>query len=305
VCVCASGNGHGQSGLFARRPPNLNPPLPSPKQHNRNPDRVTASIPLAGFAIGNGLTDPAIQYGAYADYAAAKGLIGPKTRSAIRSIYPWCKFGIDLCNGPLGFDLVCGLALSFCQATVVGPIMAEGGNFNVYDVRKKCEGSLCYDFSYLDDYMARPDERKGLGVAVDAKWSECDPDVNARLLVDFMRAYADRVTPLVDGDAGVRGLIYVGQEDWICNWYGNLRWVLALPWSGRYDFEDAAFEDVVVGGRALASVKGDGLRLSYVNIPDAGHMVPMDAPEAALAVITAFTRGDKIAGGGGKAVSVA
>ena len=102
------------------------PPPHHPSQHNRNPDRVTASIPLAGFAIGNGLTDPAVQYGAYADFAAFKGLIGPKTRSVIRSIFPWCKFGINLCNGPLGFGIVCELALSFCQATVVGPIMAEG-----------------------------------------------------------------------------------------------------------------------------------------------------------------------------------
>ena len=189
------------------------------------------------------------------------------------------------------------------------PLLPSGNNFNVYDVRKKCLGPLCYDFTYLDEYMARPDVRDGLGVARDAPWSECDPDVNARLLVDFMRSYAYRVTPLVDGGAGVRGLIYVGQEDFICNWYGNLRWVLALPWSGRYDFEDSPFGDVVVGGKRLASVKGDGLRLTYVNIPDAGHMVPMDAPEAALAVITAFTRGEKMSSGagdgGGKGVSVA
>ena len=268
-------------------------------EHNRNKARVTAPIPLAGFAIGNGLTDPAVQYGAYADYAASKGLINSATRAAIRSIFPWCRFGINLCNGPLGFDIVCGLALSFCQATVVGPIMAEGGNFNIYDVRKKCTGPLCYDFQYLDDYMARPDVRDGLGVARDAKWSECDPDVNARLLVDFVRSYADRVTPLVDGDAGVRALIYVGQEDFICNWYGNLRWVLALPWGGRYDFEDSPFVDVTVDGAAVAAVKGDGLRLSYVNVANAGHMVPMDAPAAALRVITAFTRGEKIGGAGG------
>lgn len=166
---------------------------------------------------------PAVQYGAYADFAAAKGLIGADTRAAIKAWFPWCKvrhhrrgrwssaarcallarhrahpptpprpphsvqFGIDLCNGPLGFAFVCQLALGFCQATVVGPIMAEGGNFNIYDVRKKCEGPLCYDFQFLDDYMARPDVREGLGVAADAKWSECDPDVNARLLPDFLK----------------------------------------------------------------------------------------------------------------------
>ena len=185
-------------------------------EHNGNAARKTAALNLQGIAIGNGLTDPGIQYGAYADYAASKNLIGPSTRKAIHSvrdererervflsfvfclfllvlsyfflsfffplwfgslsrargvqnftprkrerewltkkgplffnktkkkkirqqIYPWCRFGIDLCNGPFGFGFVCELALSFCQATVVAPIQVEGGNFNVYDVRLKCE----------------------------------------------------------------------------------------------------------------------------------------------------------------------
>ena len=189
-------------------------------EHNGNAARKTAALNLKGIAIGNGLTDPGIQYGAYADYAASKNLIGPTTRKAIRSvrgvfffvllsffslflsltfscslsfffalarselliwlslsrargshpakklklfrhtkkkkkkknskkskqIYPWCRFGIDLCNGPFGFGFVCELALSFCQATVVAPIQVEGGNFNVYDVRLKCE---FFSFSFF------------------------------------------------------------------------------------------------------------------------------------------------------------
>ena len=51
-----------------------------------------------------------------------------------------------MCNGPFGFGFVCELALSFCQATVVAPIQVEGGNFNVYDVRLKCESFLIFLF---------------------------------------------------------------------------------------------------------------------------------------------------------------
>ena len=55
-------------------------------EHNGNAGRKTAELSLKGVAIGNGLTDPAVQYGAYADYAASKGLIGATTRKAIRSV---------------------------------------------------------------------------------------------------------------------------------------------------------------------------------------------------------------------------
>ncbi len=56
------------------------------------------AINLKGVAIGNGLTEPATQYGAYAKFAADNGLIGDATRRGIDRIFPWCKFGIDLCQ---------------------------------------------------------------------------------------------------------------------------------------------------------------------------------------------------------------
>lgn len=58
-----------------------------------------------GFAIGNGLTDPEIQYGAYADFALDMGLIGESTHKTISKIYPLCKLGIELCSKYLVQDL--------------------------------------------------------------------------------------------------------------------------------------------------------------------------------------------------------
>lgn len=57
-----------------------------------------------GFAIGNGLTDPAIQYKAYTDYALDMGIIEKSQYDRINKIVPVCELAIKLCgNDP---DLV-------------------------------------------------------------------------------------------------------------------------------------------------------------------------------------------------------
>lgn len=78
--------------------------------------------------------------------------------------YPWCRWGINVCNGPFGFGFVCELVLMYCQTSTVGRIVAEAGNFNVYDIRLPCDFPLCYDFSRLDDYLAQDSVRAALGV---------------------------------------------------------------------------------------------------------------------------------------------
>ena len=51
-----------------------------------------------GFAIGNGLTDPAIQYGAYGDYALDMGLITKSEYKTINKVLPVCEAAIKLCG---------------------------------------------------------------------------------------------------------------------------------------------------------------------------------------------------------------
>ena len=51
-----------------------------------------------GFAIGNGLTDPAIQYKAYTDYELDMGLITQSEFTKINKIVPACEFTVKLCG---------------------------------------------------------------------------------------------------------------------------------------------------------------------------------------------------------------
>ena len=88
--------------------------------------------------------------------------------------------------------------------------------------------------------------------------------------------------------SGIRVLIYAGDQDYICNWLGNQAWTLALPWPGQGAFRAAAVADWPAGAKKAGELRTSG-PLSFLRVLDAGHMVPMDQPAAALRMINAFT----------------
>ena len=51
-----------------------------------------------GFAIGNGLTNPEIQYKAYTDYALDMKLISKKDYNKINKMVPPCEQAIKTCG---------------------------------------------------------------------------------------------------------------------------------------------------------------------------------------------------------------
>ena len=51
-----------------------------------------------GFAIGNGLTNPEIQYKAYTDYALDMGIIKKSDYDRINKVLPVCETAIKLCG---------------------------------------------------------------------------------------------------------------------------------------------------------------------------------------------------------------
>lgn len=53
---------------------------------------------VQGFAIGNGLTQPDIQYEAYADYALDMNLITEDDYNKMSKLYPACAASIKLCG---------------------------------------------------------------------------------------------------------------------------------------------------------------------------------------------------------------
>ncbi|OVA06947.1 Peptidase S10 [Macleaya cordata] len=252
--------------------------------HQGNKAKEGIHINLKGFAIGNGLTDPAIQYKAYTDYALDNGLIKESDYKSINRMLPACELAIKLCG--TGGEVACMASYVVCTS-IFNKIMGHAGDRNYYDIRKKCEGSLCYDFSNMEKFLNQKSVRDALGVG-DIEFVSCSPTVYQAMLMDWMRNLEVGIPALLED--GIKLLVYAGEYDLICNWLGNSRWVHAMKWSGQQGFVSSPSVPFVVDGAEAGQLKGHG-PLSFLKVHDAGHMVPMDQPKAALEMLKRWTQG--------------
>ncbi|XP_002523707.2 serine carboxypeptidase-like [Ricinus communis] len=252
--------------------------------HSGNKNKEGIHINLKGFAIGNGLTDPGIQYKAYTDYALENDLIEESDYERINEMMPSCDQAIKAC-GTKG-ESTCESAYSVCN-NIFNEIMDVVGNVNYYDIRKKCEGQLCYDFSDMETFLNEKVVRDSLGVG-NREFVSCSTEVYDAMIKDWMRNLEAGIPALLED--GIKVLIYAGEEDLICNWLGNSRWVHAMQWTGQKDFEAVSSVPFKVEGAEAGQLKSHG-PLTFLKVNEAGHMVPMDQPKAALQMLTSWMQG--------------
>jgi cathepsin A (carboxypeptidase C) len=228
-----------------------------------------------GLAIGNGLMSVYYQYPEYANFALENKLIDEK-------LYKGLVTGFKLCDSLIKQGLY-SLALVQCQ-TQVERIMGNPPKFNVYDIREPCEHlPLCYDLSFVDDFLEQDAVQKALGVS-GRPWTECNNTVHTELSADWITDFTNTLGTLLD--SGLRVLIYHGDKDFICNWRGGETLTNSIPWSGASDFTKLNYTQLADFGeyRHLDN-------LTFYRVYNAGHMVPMDQPLAALNMLDRFIAG--------------
>ncbi|MQL90339.1 hypothetical protein Taro_022916 [Colocasia esculenta] len=267
--------------------------------HQGNKVNEGIHINLKGFAIGNGLTNPAIQYQSYTDYALEMKIIKEADHKRINKYLPACELAIKLC-GTSG-KASCLASYLVCN-TIYSSVIAAAGDVNYYDIRKPCEGRLCYDFSNMEKFLNQKSVRNALGVG-DIEFVACSPTVYQALLTDFMRNLEVGIPTLIED--GIKLLVYAGEYDLICNWLaivaiysytrllirpGNSRWVHSMEWSGQQEFVSSPTKPFVVDGAEAGLLTTHG-PLSFLKVHDAGHLVPMDQPKAALEMLRRWTQG--------------
>lgn len=246
---------------------------------------------LKGLAIGNGLTDPEEQYKWYAEMAFKNShnlqVIDESTYTTMKSAEPLCTKGIVKCNEGTGFfdSFACQAAFLYCNTALTTPFRATGKN--PYDIRKPCGlNPLCYDFSHIEKFMNSDKTKEALHVKKhNPSWQTCNMEINLEFHVDWMKNFAPYVKDLLE--AGIPALIYAGDVDFICNYLGNRAWTLNLDWSHKQEYNAATEKDWNKGGGLVRSANG----LTFLQVYDAGHMVPSDQPEHALQMITQFVNG--------------
>jgi len=258
-------------------------PAISHRVYQGNLNHEGPNIPLAGLGIGNGLTDPEVQYKYYAEMAYnssyAPSVISTSTYKVMTAAIPTCISSIHKCQSS---STACTIAYTICNMAEVSPVTNTG--INPYDMRIPCsDGSLCYNFTNIDVYLNRADVQAQLGVS--KKWESCNMDVNRMFEGDWMKDYQTQIPDMLG--AGIRVLIYAGDQDFICNWLGNKAWTLALEWSGSAAFNAATDNGWNVNSQEAGRIRSAD-NFTFLQVYKGGHMVPMDQPEAALAMLDGF-----------------
>jgi len=177
-------------------------------------------------------------------------------------------------------EFSCDTANEFCSREIANPFESDR---NPYDVSKACQGSiedmLCYPVTkHISSYLSRPEVKQTLGVdpSITRNFTSCNGDVSMRfgLSRDGVRETYLWVGALLE--RSIKVLVYVGVNDWICNWVGNERWMLNLEWSGKANFTAQPLREWVVNGKRVGKTRKAG-PLTFATVDGAGHVVKLFA----------------------------
>lgn len=260
-----------------------------------NADR---SFELTSVLIGNGITDPLIQYKYYRPMACGEGGYKPVlTEDQCEQMdrdYPKCAALTKLCYAAQT-AFTCVPATYYCETKLYGPYGETG--LNPYDIRKDCadEGGNCYkEMDYMDDYLNLDFVKAAVGASNIDIFTSCDDTVfrNFILSGDEMKPFQQYVAELLD--KGIPVLLYEGDKDFICNWLGNYAWANALEYSKHEFFEVQPLRPwYTKEGNLAGEVKNYG-QFTFARVYGAGHMVPYDQPENSLDMVNRWILGDYV-----------
>lgn len=227
---------------------------------------ITLNLKVLG--IGDGLTDPLIQYPGYITYAGSNPYYALVSSTVVnRAKTAWTKPGgcqalIKSCyNG--GSNSVCSKAQSYCNQKILSPL---AGNWDAYYVLTPNPDSYPPD---ITNYLNSIAGAVGAGVV----WQEINNDVylNFAATGDWMRNSRPDLEAVIN--AGIRTIVYDGDADYIVNFNGVEAMVDNLNTQFTSLYKQQAFRTYTVAGQAAGKFKNAGL-FSYIRIYGAGHEVP-------------------------------
>ncbi|EPS98584.1 hypothetical protein FOMPIDRAFT_1024590 [Fomitopsis schrenkii] len=281
-------------------------PVFAAEVYDQNAKLVEAGLTpvnLSSIMIGNGCTDFASMTTSYYDMTCSPASVDPimDISSCVRmkQALPRCQAALQKSCVDQFDSMNCEAATLFCSAEISDPFFATG--YNPYDISKPCDGpieeTLCYPVTKaIGAYLDRPDVREQIGVdpSLSANFSSCSNEVGAAFTAanDDMFPTQFYIAALLE--RGVRVLIYVGANDWICNWVGNDRMLLDLEWSGQNEFVNEPLNVWTVDGATAAGLTRSAGNLTFATIYGAGHMVPYDKPAESLELTKRWLSGKEL-----------
>ncbi|KAL1918774.1 uncharacterized protein VTP21DRAFT_2796 [Calcarisporiella thermophila] len=236
-------------------------------------------IPLAGLAVGNGLTDPLTQVPTHGPHAYYLGLVSPEQRDLIQSLTDQVVSHIQAQDF---------LAARNARNKMFGVFANATGNVNWYDVRRVDQINKRPMLAFLK----KPETLQLLHLEGGKKSFGSDNAVKEEMRFDICKSAARYVELLLQSNH-YKVLLYQGAFDYRDGVASNTDWIRALKHDGAEEYKrtDAARKLWIGPNGNLAGYAAKGGKLERVIILCAGHYAPLDQPENALDMITRFIEG--------------
>ncbi|KAF5360521.1 hypothetical protein D9756_004504 [Leucocoprinus leucothites] len=253
---------------------------------------------LKVLGIGDGLTDPLLQYEGYLTYAKSNPYHPLVSATDLaRAGNAWSSSGgcrdqiVDCYNSiPEGdVDFTCTRAQTYCNANILGLL---AGDWDVYYVPTANPDPYPPDLTnYLSSIASK--------IGAESTWQESNILIyeNFEVAGDWMRNSRPELETVIN--AGVRTIIYDGDADFILNFNGVEAMVDALDTKFSSLYKSQNFSTFNVRGQSAGMYKNAGT-FSYVRFFGAGHEVPaykwgtLGVGEAAAQMFTQIMRNQSL-----------
>ncbi|KAJ2770242.1 hypothetical protein IWQ56_002241 [Coemansia nantahalensis] len=268
-------------------------------------------LPLRGVGIGNGLVDfplqrnSAYKMGCDSTYPALftsqqckylRSTILPRCTKLVESCYVGPGMNSTSADGmrtggcshlapePWRASAQCAEADSYCNSPLEWTTAVS-----TYDVRPNAR--MVPD-DYIE-YLRTPEFKRAVGASGTIDYVECsDPVFNSftASVDEVSRSAKSSLSNILDRNLPV--LLYSGDADFICNWYGTVSVIRALDWHGKAAMAAARSRPwswpAQSGARIAAGRYVAADNLTFLRVFEAGHEVPYYQPEAALYMLAQF-----------------
>jgi len=236
-------------------------------------------VNLQGAAIGNGLTDVAVQFPVYPDFVLDNKMLNV-------FVYVIMKGLAMVCNIALAHDLRIFDPLCVSTLYVIG---GAADVKNYYDIRRN---DTDYDIdAEVIKFLNNKTHQKLFGVKERNITELCDGPTHEIMYGDWCTPVTKDIAYVLD--MGLKVLLYYGDKDYICNWYGGEALANKIEWSGMEEYHREQYKDIEYKGKISARYKKYG-KFTFMIVKDAGHMVPGDQKDFSLHMIKSFVENEDI-----------
>jgi cathepsin A (carboxypeptidase C) len=128
---------------------------------------------------------------------------------------------------------------------------------------------LCYNMNPITSYLNQGWVQEQLGVS--KTWASCSGAVYPPLEGDWSHSFRQDIVKVLE--RGHTATVYEGVLDLMCGFTGATAYLESMPWSGQHEFVNSKNTTWSAAGKVAGTFRR-AHGLTYMNVYDAGHMVP-------------------------------